>query len=53
MPVLQPQGRGVEVWDGFTTNAAPAVLPNGSVLLVYRGSNTTADAAIGQHARHL
>jgi hypothetical protein len=49
MPVLQPQATesGNGSWDAFTTNAAPALLKDGSVLLVYRGSNVCCDAAIG------
>ena len=49
-PVLQPQqGNGTfpSSWDAFTTNAAPMVLPNGSIVLAYRGSFTEADAGIG------
>eukprot|EP01051_Picozoa_sp_SAG22_P010690 SAG22_NODE_976_length_6199_cov_1.414426_3_plen_87_part_00 len=34
-------------WDPFTTNAAPLVLANGSVALVYRGFNVTGTDAIG------
>ncbi len=44
LPVLQPQRNS---WDPFTTNAAPLVLPNGSVALVYRGFNVTGTDAIG------
>jgi hypothetical protein len=45
LPVLQPQPG--DSWDAFTTNAAPALADDGSLLLVYRGSNVSADAAIG------
>lgn len=44
LPVLQPQYDG---WDPFTTNAAPLLLPNGSVALVYRGFNVSGTDAIG------
>jgi hypothetical protein len=42
--VLQPQYND---WDPFVTNAAPLVLPNGSILLVYRGFNVSGTDSIG------
>lgn len=51
-PILEPR-RGGDVWDTAVTNPAPLVLPNGSVLLYYRGDDRFGPYFTGKRHRKI